>query len=302
MSAMRILVVGVGAVGGYLGSRLLLAGEDVTFAARGERVRYLREHGLSIRGPHGDEHIALPSVREARELTGPFDMVLLAVKWSALEEACDELQRLLAPSGVVLPMLNGVDSEDVVARYVGAQRTLAAVAYMSAGLTSPFALYVHGATRVGFAPYRPGQEHDVAQMAARFERAGVPARTFGDARTMLWEKMVWNAPYNAVCALTGKNAGAVTEQCGDLLREAMAEVIRVGRAEGAELSDSLIEAMLELTRREFPATEPSMLQDLRAGRSTEVDILQERVVAGGARHGQFTPVMRTLSALVRGRT
>jgi 2-dehydropantoate 2-reductase len=80
----------------------------------------------------------------------------------------------------------------------------------------------------------------------------------------------------------------------------MREVLTVGRAEGAELSEGLVEAMLTLTRDEFPHTEPSMLQDVRAGRSTEVDILQQRVVRGGECHGIATPVMRTLSALVRG--
>ena len=297
---MRILMVGAGAVGGYLGTRLVLAGEQVTFAVRGERVQRLREQGLVIHGPTGEERVRLPHVDTAEGLAGPFDLVLLAVKWPALESACQELQRLLAPNGVVAPLLNGVDSEDVVARYVGAQRTVAAVAYMSAGSTGPSELYAHGATRVGFAPYRPGQEAQVEQLAALFERAGVPARRFAEARTMLWEKMIWNAPYNAVCALTGKTAGVVTERMPELLRDAMREVLTVGRAEGAQLPDQLIEAMLTLTREEFPQTEPSMLQDVRAGRSTEVEILQQRVVLGGERHRIATPVMRTLSALVRG--
>jgi 2-dehydropantoate 2-reductase len=299
-SAMRILMVGAGAVGGFLGARLVCVGENVTFAVRGERARVLCEQGLAIHGPQGDEHVALAHVAALEELTGPFDLILVAVKWPALETVADELARLLAPHGVVAPLLNGVDSEDVVARYVGAQRTIAAVAYMSAGSKGANELYAHGATRVGFAPYRPGQEANVEELARLFERAGIPARRFADARTMLWEKMIWNAPYNALCALTRKNAGTVTERMPELLRDAMREVLTVGRAEGAQLSDGLVEAMLTLTRDEFPATEPSMLQDVRAGRSTEVDILQQRVVRGGERHGIATPVMRTLSALVRG--
>src|SRR5687767_12687823 len=131
---MRVLVIGAGGVGGYLGARLLVSGVDVTFVARGAHARALREAGLLIRGPRGDERVQTAQVLEARQLKGPYDLALLAVKWPGLEEACDELPRCLSPEGVVLPFLNGLRSEEVVASYVGAQRTIAAVAYMSAGL------------------------------------------------------------------------------------------------------------------------------------------------------------------------
>jgi 2-dehydropantoate 2-reductase len=296
---MRILVVGAGAVGGYLGARLAEADEDVTFVARGEHARALAERGLTIHGPRGDLQTRPLRVASASELAGPFDVVLVAVKWPSLESACDELPRLLAPHGVVLPFLNGLDSEDVVSRYVGAQRTLAAVAYMSSGLTAPGELYAHGNTRIGIAAYRPGQEAIVEELGRRFEKAGVPTRLAPDAITMLWEKMVWNAPFNAVCALTGKRAAAALDAATELVKEAMAEVLRVARAEGAHLPDAYIPVMLHLTRTEFPDTEPSMLQDVRAGRPTEVDILQGAVVTRGLRAGIDTPVLRTLAALVR---
>jgi 2-dehydropantoate 2-reductase len=296
---MRILVVGAGAVGGYLGARLAEAGEDVTFVARGEHGRALAERGLLIRGRQSEERTRPLRVSDAAALSGPFDVVLVAVKWPNLEQACDELPRLIAPHGVVLPFLNGLDSEDVVARYVGAQRTLAAVAYMSSGLTGPGEMYTHGHTRVGLAPYRPGQEQTVEELARRFDRAGVPVRRSADAALMLWEKMVWNAPFNAVCALTGKRALAALDAAPGLIREAMSEVLKVARAERADLPDALIDVMLSLTRSEFPDTEPSMLQDVRAGRPTEVDILQGAVVERGARHQVDTPVLRTLAALVR---
>jgi 2-dehydropantoate 2-reductase len=299
---MRILVVGAGAVGGYLGARLAAAGEDVTFAARGEHARVLIERGLTLHGPNGREDIRLSQIGELTALEGPFDAVFIAVKWPSLESACDELQRLLAPHGVVLPFLNGLDSEDVVARYVGAQRTIAAVAYMSAGLTAPGELYVHGNTRVGLAPYRPGQEVIVDDIARRFERARVPVRRAQDARTMLWEKMVWNAPFNALCGLTDLRALAALDAMPELVKEAMLEVIHVARADGADLPDALADLMMLVTRSEFPDTEPSMLQDVRAGRATEVDILQAAVVARGKQHAVDTPVMRTLTALIRAKT
>jgi 2-dehydropantoate 2-reductase len=298
---MRILVIGAGGVGGYLGARLTKAGCDVTFVARGAHGQALREQGLSMQGTSGVERVALARVVEhARELDGFFDVVLIAVKWAGLNEACDELQRLITPEGVVLPLLNGLSSEDVVASYVGAQRTLAAVAYMSAGIVEPGLIYAHGNTRVGLAVYRPGQEAWVKRLEQTFTAAQVPVRSHFDYRAMLWEKMVWNAPFNAICALTRQRAGAVVERLPELLRAAMREVIEVARADGVQMPDAIADVMLQLTRTEYPDTEPSMLQDVRAGRVTEVDILQAAVAERGAALRVETPVMRTLAELVRG--
>jgi 2-dehydropantoate 2-reductase len=296
---MRFLVVGAGGVGGYLGARLVAAGQDVQFVARGAHAAALREQGLLIRGPDGDERIAVGKPLEARELQGHFDVVLLAVKWRGLPEACDELGRVLAPDGVVLPLLNGLSSEDIVASYVGAQRTLAAVAYMSAGLIGPGEIYVHGNSRVGLAAYRPGQDAFMELLPRLFSAAQVPVRVHGDYRAMLWEKMVWNAPFNAVCALARKNSGSVVESQPQLVREAMLEVIRVARADGVNIADVMADMMLQVTRTEFAKTEPSMLQDLRAGRPTEVDILQGAVADRADALGVEAPIMKTLAALIR---
>lgn len=300
---MRILIIGAGGVGGYLSARLAQAGRDVTVVARGEHGRKLREQGLVIDGPSGRETIPLPAVVEdVAALTGRFDLVLIAVKWPELERACDPLPNLIAVSGVVAPMLNGLSSEDVVARYVGAQRTLAAVAYMSAGITSPGGIYVHGNTRIGLSAYRPGQEPELDTVGRMFTESGVPVQRTDDYRAMLWQKMVWNAPLNAICALTRKPAGVCVDLAEALVRRAMGEVVAVAAAEGVTLPSPLIDAMIATTRRDFPLTEPSMLQDVRKGRPTEVDILQGEVIARASQHGVDVPVLGTLDALMRAMT
>jgi 2-dehydropantoate 2-reductase len=296
--AMRILILGAGAVGGYFGGKLALSGEDVTFVARGAHADALRTRGLVVRMP--DEELRTPPLRvvELDAARGPFDLVLAAVKWPGFDAVCAELPGLLAADGLCAPLLNGLDSEDIVARHAGEARVLAAVAYMSAGLTGPGEMYSNGQTRAGLAPYRPGQEARVEPVAAALERAGIPVRRAADYRVMLWEKMVWNAPFNAICALTNQSAGAALARTEPVVREAMLEVIAVARAEGVALPDEVLEMMLGATRGPFALTHPSMLQDVRAGRPTEVEILQDAVVARGRRAGVDTPVMRTLAALM----
>jgi 2-dehydropantoate 2-reductase len=297
---MRTLVIGAGGVGGYLSARLAQARCEVTIAARGAHGRQLAQHGLTLQTSTGTEHVALPRVvASASELHEPFDLVLLAVKWSGLTEALDPLPNLLAPYGVVVPLLNGLTSEDVAASYVGAQRTLAGVAYMSAGIVEPGVIYETGNTRVGLAAYRPGQDDDLARVSALLSGAAIPVQQQPDYRAMLWQKMVWNAPFNGICALAKQPAGVCLERMEPVIKRAMIEVIAVARAEGVVIPDQFADLMLGVTRQQFALTEPSMLQDLRAGRPTEVDILQGEVVSRAQKLGVDVPVLSTLEALVR---
>jgi len=297
---MRILVIGVGGVGGVLGARLALSGADISFVARGEHGRVLAERGLCLELKGEKLRTAPLRVASLEACQGAFDVVLVCVKHAGLEAVCEELPRLLAPGGVVLPMLNGLESEEVCATYVGAQRVVASVAYMSSGLLSPGHVYLHGTARVGLAPFRQGQDLVLEQLADAFAKASLTVRRSEDATTMLWEKMVWNAPFNGICALTRQTAGYVADKLEPLARDAMAEVVAVARAEGVTLPAAIADMMLLVTRSDFPDTEPSMLQDVRAGRSTEVEVLQGAVVARGARHGVETKVMGTLASLLRG--
>ncbi|MDB4988009.1 MAG: hypothetical protein JWN04_3187 [Myxococcaceae bacterium] len=300
---MKTLVIGAGGVGGCIGAALAEAGFDVTIAARGEHGRIVREHGLTIRTGTTERRVRFTNVVAAADsLQQRFELVLLAVKWPELESACDALPNLIAVDGVVVPLLNGLSSEDVVMTYVGAQRTVSGVAYMSAGLIEPGAIYVNGRPRVGLAPYRPGQDAEVARIEALFTKAQLPVQLSADYRAMLWQKMVWNAPFNGICALSQRSAGACLEQMEPLLRRAMLEVLAVARAEDVLLPDQLVDALLEVTRSEYALTEPSMLQDVRKGRPTEVDILQGEVVRRAARLGIDVPVLGTLATLVRGLT
>jgi 2-dehydropantoate 2-reductase len=119
---------------------------------------------------------------------------------------------------------------------------------------------------------------------------------------MLWTKLLWNAPFNGICALTRKNAGEVLAipELEALVRAAMHEVTAVARAEGVKLPDTIVEAMIGSTRTRFAASFPSMLQDVLAGRPTEARALQGAIVTRGDRHGIPTPVHRALLALLLG--
>lgn len=104
---MKILVVGAGATGGYFGARLAQAGRDVTFLVRPRRAAVLRERGLRIIGL-GEEETLTPRLVTADELGGPYDLVLLSVKATALDRALDDIAPAVGPGTAIVPLLNGM--------------------------------------------------------------------------------------------------------------------------------------------------------------------------------------------------
>ena len=116
--AMRILIVGAGAVGGYFGGRLAQAGRDVTFLVRPARAKQLRQDGLRIISPHGDA-VLTPKLSSATEIDTPYDLVFFSVKAYALEAAMNDFAAAVGPETMILPVLNGMRHVDLLTKRFG---------------------------------------------------------------------------------------------------------------------------------------------------------------------------------------
>jgi 2-dehydropantoate 2-reductase len=300
---LSILIVGAGAVGGYYGAILARAGHLVTIVARGDHGRAVAERGLLVEDPGGSFTVELPVLPSAEAARGlGADIVLVAVKASALPEVAAHVGLALAPGGVAIPLLNGLDSEEELARVIGPERVVGGVAQIAARLVAPGVVRADAPGRIVLAPLTPERLPQAERIARAFSDAGLGCEARRDLARVLWAKLLWNAPFNAVCALTRKTAGQVLEvpELERVVREAMQEVVAVARAEGVSLDDRLVAATLDATRTSFRDTLPSMLQDVLAGRTTECRALQGAVVRRGALRGVPTPVHNLLLALVLG--
>lgn len=300
---MKILVVGAGGVGGYYGGMLARAGHAVTFVARGEHGRALRENGLVIETMDGEVLIHAPVLEDVKDAAGlAVDLALVTVKSTSLSDVADGVGRALGEGGVAVPLLNGVDSEEVLARAIGPGRVVGGVAQIGARRIAPGRVGVDGKARLVLAPLSPDQMPLVERLAVALSGAGFACDAKRDLKRVLWTKLLWNAPFNAICGLTRKSPGDAlgVPELSALLRGAMQEVASVARAEGVGIDDDFIEAMLASTRQNFADTVPSMLQDVLAGRPTEARALQGAVTEHGAIHGISTPIHSTLLALMLG--
>lgn len=300
---MRMLIVGAGSIGAYYGVQLVRAGFDVTFLARGDSARAMAESGVTIQANEGVLFARVPIVYRVADLAPKsFDLALVTTKRADLPAIAAGVGRALRDDGVAIPLQNGLDPEEVLASEVGASRIVGGVAFVSAGRLGPARFYCHQASAVILAPFQAGDESRVKATAELLNKA-FPCHFQPDLRAVRWSKMVWNGPFNAICALTDRTAGEVLQRpdLEALVRSAMDEVIAVAAAEGVVLDPAEPDRLIALTRGPAARTEPSMLQDLRAGRRTEADAIQGAVCERGSRHGVPTPLHRTLWVLVRGR-
>jgi 2-dehydropantoate 2-reductase len=303
MMGMKILVVGAGAVGGYFGVRLSLAGHDVAFVARGAHGDAIREHGLTVETPDGALHAAPTTFARIDEAVGfGADLALIAVKARDLDAAAAGIAAALAASGVAIPLLNGLESEARLAEFIGAERVIGGVAQIASEIHAPGRLRVREHGSIVLAPFREKQTELVSRITAELSKAGFACRAARDLRRVLWTKLLWNAPFNAACAITRLDAGSVLAipELRTVVLAAMREVVDVASAEGVELPGDIIEVTIAATEQRFSATVPSMLQDVLARRPTEAGALQGAVIARARAHGLEVPVHTLFFALLMG--
>ena len=198
-----------------------------------------------------------------------------------------------------LPLLNGLSSEDVTASYVGAQRTLAAVAYMSAGILEPGVIeHAGGFASLRFGALQPAQRAALEQFAAACGRAKVQVELVDDMRRVMWEKFVFLVGMSGLTALTRLPIGVVRAdpELRALLQQVMDETAALARAEGIALADDFVAKQMAVVDGLPAQAKASMANDLDAGRALELPWLAGAVVRRSQRAGLPAVANRFIAA------
>ena len=264
-------VVGSGAIGLYYGGRLAAAGENVNFLLRSD-FEAIAHGGLKLESVHGD--FELPRVRAFRtpEEIGPVDLVIVAWKATANHLLSAVLPPLLHPQTQVLTLQNGLGNCETIAEITGPERVLGGLCFVCINRISPGLVRHSAGGRVAIGEWRPGLAGRAAEIALRFNTAGIPGTAVESLEQAQWEKLVWNIPFNGLSVAEG---GVTTDvllasaESETEIQTLMAEIIAAGRALGHNLGDDLIAYNIERTRPMGPYRTSSMI-DFVAGREVEV--------------------------------
>jgi 2-dehydropantoate 2-reductase len=299
---MRVAVMGAGAVGGYFGARLARAGNEVWFIARGERLKAYRTTGVRVESIDGDfQMVPVRAIRDPSSV-GKVDLVLFTVKSVGTRRAAEEATPLVGPHTTVLAIQNGVDNEAVLEEVLGADRIVPGVAVIGVSMPEPGLVRHTNNGSITLGEVSGEESERVRTVCEALAEAGVETRVSRDIRSVKWRKLVWNASFNPIAALTGTRVLDLIENkdTRSLAEAAMREAIAVGEALGHAVGDY---DMSRATRSDpnWARSKTSMLQDIESGRPTEIDALTGAVVRYGREVGVATPVCETLLRLVRAR-
>jgi 2-dehydropantoate 2-reductase len=296
---MHIVFYGAGGIGGYFGARLLAAGEQVSFVARGRHAEAMREHGLRVTSPLGNVQVAVPSISDDPAALAQADIVVFTVKMPDADAAAARLAPLMRPGTVVLPLQNGVEIADVLAARVGAAPVALGAAYIPTRIAAPGVIeHAGGFASLRFGPLLPAQRPALESFAAACTRAQVKVELVDDMRRVMWEKFVFLVGMSGLTALSRLPIGVVRAdaELRALLQQVMDETAALARAEGVALGDDFVATQMAVIDNLPPAAKASMANDLDAGRPLELPWLAGAVVRRSARAGLSAPANRFIAA------
>ena len=304
---MKIMMVGVGALGSYFGGALAARGHDVTMLIRNRAHRdAIRESGLLLRLDDGEMHSS-PRVVDSQNAgeAGFADLVIVFTKTGATRAALSAAAPVIGPDTRLVSLQNGLGNADRLAEFVPMSHVIYGTTMAPADIVAPGIVESHGTHLSQFraAGDDPVTADMAAQLADRLSAAGIAARINPDVDRVIWAKVSFNCAMNSLCALLGLTPGPVLDS-DELRAVAVATAMEscdVAAAVGVEVDRDGLMKTLELVRREHRDHKPSMLVDFLAARRTEIDALNGAVVALGAAHGVATPRNQTLLALVHAR-
>lgn len=283
-----------------MGARLAEAGEDVVLIARGEHLRAIRERGLRLESIAGDAVIHSARAAEDPSEVGPVDAVIVATKTWQLPDAAAAMGPLVGSGTVVVPVLNGVEAADVVARAVGRDHVVGGLCGMISFIAGPGLVRHTGAD-----PWIAFGEFDgsITDRVRRLEEAlgrcrALRVEVTDQIQVALWEKFMFITATGGIGAATRSPMGAFRSvpRTRAMLEAAMGEVVAVGRAHGVNLPDDAVARRLSFVDALEPHGTSSMQRDIAAGRRSELDEWNGAVVRLGTEAGVATPVHSFLYA------
>jgi 2-dehydropantoate 2-reductase len=301
---MKFLIAGAGAIGAYIGARMARAGLDVTLFARGPHLKAMQEHGVHVKSPEGDFQVQ-PRIVGSLEEAGLADVVFLAVKAHSLPQLAPQLKHVLGPDTTVVSTQNGIpwwyfqgfggaaegihleriDPGAVISSAIEARRVVGSIVYFSTDIAAPGVVQHTEGNRISLGEPDGARSDRCRPIAEALVASGLRCPITTHIRQEIWAKLLGNASFNPVSALTRATLVQMARDPGvsAVIRNIMQEVESVSQKLGMELPVSIDQRMAGAEKVGQHKT--STLQDLEAGRPMELEALVGAVVELGERLG-----------------
>lgn len=299
--AVKVAVVGGGAMGTIFAAGLVSAGVDTTvIEVSTSLVALLREKGVVIVDADGRRTVRLPVTSDPAE-AGHADLVFFFVKCYQTESAAGLASPLIGESTTVVSLQNGWGNGDVLTRQFPANPLVVGVTYSSGSVREPGVIAHTNAGATFLGPYEEAYLPAAQRVATLLGESGFETTLVESIRTEIWKKLVLNSATLATSALTRSTASELdaSDEMTDLIDAIARETTAVGRAAGYEVDEAERIRSIHEVLRDAGSGKASMLQDIEAGRRTEIDVISGAVMRVAASVDVPAPLNSALFALVK---
>jgi 2-dehydropantoate 2-reductase len=291
---MKIAVIGAGGVGGYFGGKLAQAGHPVTFVARGEHFKAIRENGLKVLSISGDFVIDKVSVTDEMINAGTADLVLLAVKAWQVKEAAREIKGIADERTTVLPLQNGVLAAQELAAHLDKRNIVGGLCRIISKIEAPGVIRHFGVEPfIAFGELDNQKTDRTARIKEVFDRAGIACQVAEDIHVELWNKFM------AICvsgllAITRSTYGTVRalKETRKMMSDLLGEIHEIALRSGIRLDDTAVEKAMRLIDSYPCESTSSLTRDVMEGRPSEIDYQNGTVVRLAEEYNIDVPVNR----------
>jgi 2-dehydropantoate 2-reductase len=300
---MKIVIVGAGAMGCLFAALLRRSGQDVVLVEKkADTVAAVERRGIILESSAGTQHVDVPIARDGG-VFGQADCVVLCVKAFDTEGAARTAAACIGARTAVVTLQNGIGNAEVLTACFPLQEVLAGITAHGATLLGPGHVRHAGLGETAIAPLHPAAAGRAQELLTVFENAGIATRLGVDAQALLWSKLLVNIGINPLGAVLNASNGSIldSEHTRRIMHAAVREGVEVAAAKGIcfDADDQIVR--VEIVCRATRDNLCSMLQDIRAGRRTEIEYMNGAVVREAYAKGVSVPVNSMLAALVAAR-
>ncbi len=272
---MKIAIIGSGALGLYYGALLQRGGHEVHFLLRRD-YDAIMSRGLTVHSINGDFYLPSVAGHKTSATIGPVELVIVGLKTFANKQLYNLIKPLINEDTGILTLQNGLGNEELLAELFGAGRILGGVAFLCSNRGEPGHVHHLSAGRIIVGEYLKSGNKRLELIASNFNSAGIDCSTTDDLKKARWEKLVWNIPFNGLCALLLQPVDQLLRvpDCRKLVRDLMLEVIAAANTQNLsqDIPEKYADSMLEFTDG-MGLYKPSMQIDREEGRELELQAI-----------------------------
>lgn len=305
---MRFLILGAGGIGSYFGARLIDAGHDVIFVARGKQLEALQQKKLKLQHPEFSffKRVVSYNIDEIKKIqVQNFDAVLIATKSTSTLSLANDLKEWFANKKqipYIISLQNGVDNEEILSTHLDKTHIIAGLTRkIGAHIVSPAVITATGTAETILGAIEPTKSNEsfLNELKEVFNDAKIPTQISENINVELWKKLIINNGVNAICALLKEKTGEIMhhEKLSKIVYGLMSETAIAALNKGINISKNEIDDMFDLITN-FDSIKPSMLVDVENNREIELDEICTVVIKNCEAQGLDAPYTRTISTIL----